>query len=380
MIARKHFIQPLAALLGFVSVHSWAQHAAAPVLPLGPVVASTVPANGDLNPYGVAFVPANFPGGALNAGDLLISNFNDKGNKPGRGTTLLRVQPNGTTSTFFQGTEPEGLNGGLAVLRKGFVIVGNLPSLDGTSATVQQGSLLVIDHKGALAATLTDAKLLNGPWELTVQDEGERALLFVSNALSGGVSRFELDLANGIALKNGVQIASGYTHKTDPAAFVVGPAGLLYDPHQDALYVTSSGDETIFRVANASRVTMDLGKGTVVFMDAMHLHGPLGLIRAPNGHLITANSDSVNADPKQPSELVEFTLAGEFVAQQSLDAANGGAFSLNITGAQANPFERFERFDRGGFERAAPAPVRIAAPNDNASTVTIWTLPSVPRD
>src|SRR5215469_12326697 len=39
---------------------------------------STVPANiGDVNPYGVAFVPSGFPtGGKLNAGDLLVSNFN----------------------------------------------------------------------------------------------------------------------------------------------------------------------------------------------------------------------------------------------------------------------------------------------------------------
>lgn len=38
----------------------------------------TIPANGDLNPYGVAFVPARFPrGGRVAAGDVLVSNFND---------------------------------------------------------------------------------------------------------------------------------------------------------------------------------------------------------------------------------------------------------------------------------------------------------------
>ena len=40
------------------------------------MVSSTIPANGDLNPYGVAFVPQNFPaGGQLAPGDVLISNF-----------------------------------------------------------------------------------------------------------------------------------------------------------------------------------------------------------------------------------------------------------------------------------------------------------------
>ena len=40
---------------------------------------STVPANGDLNPYGVAFVPTGVaPGGKLHAGEILVSNFNNK--------------------------------------------------------------------------------------------------------------------------------------------------------------------------------------------------------------------------------------------------------------------------------------------------------------
>jgi hypothetical protein len=45
------------------------------------LVSSTVPANGDLNPYGVAFVPPGFPaGGPLKPGDVLVSNFNNSKN------------------------------------------------------------------------------------------------------------------------------------------------------------------------------------------------------------------------------------------------------------------------------------------------------------
>src|ERR1700693_5643089 len=49
-----------------------------PFLP-GPIrVVSTVPDNGDGNPYGVAFVPSYFPsGGTINPGDVLVSNFNN---------------------------------------------------------------------------------------------------------------------------------------------------------------------------------------------------------------------------------------------------------------------------------------------------------------
>ena len=68
-------------------------------------VVSTIPANGDLNPYGVATVPHDFPaGGAVNPGDILVSNFNNSSNLQGTGTTIMRIQKQGPASPFFQGT------------------------------------------------------------------------------------------------------------------------------------------------------------------------------------------------------------------------------------------------------------------------------------
>ena len=85
-----------------------------PVLPVA-VTASTVAANGDMSPDGVAFVPARFPaGGILSAGDLLISNLANKEGKAGLGVSLVRVRPTGQQSTFFQGAGV-GLAAGLKV-------------------------------------------------------------------------------------------------------------------------------------------------------------------------------------------------------------------------------------------------------------------------
>ena len=54
---------------------------------------STLPPNGDVNPYGVAFVPDGFPaGGPLHPGDVIVSNFNNSGNLQGTGTTIVRVK------------------------------------------------------------------------------------------------------------------------------------------------------------------------------------------------------------------------------------------------------------------------------------------------
>jgi hypothetical protein len=72
------------------------------------IISSTMPSNGDLNPYGVAFVPPNFPsGGLLVPGDILVSNFNNSNNMQGTGTTIIKLTPNGiispagTATTFF---------------------------------------------------------------------------------------------------------------------------------------------------------------------------------------------------------------------------------------------------------------------------------------
>jgi hypothetical protein len=63
-------------------------------------IASTISSNGDLNPYGVAQVPAT--SGALIKGDILVSNFNNSSNLQGRGTTIVQISPSGTVSLFAQ--------------------------------------------------------------------------------------------------------------------------------------------------------------------------------------------------------------------------------------------------------------------------------------
>src|ERR1700688_4484180 len=83
----------LAASTGFAAAQTaQAQDAFIPKL----VNSSTVPSNGDLNPYGVAFVPVGFPaGGAIAAGDVLIANFNNIKNVQGTGTTIVQLTPRG---------------------------------------------------------------------------------------------------------------------------------------------------------------------------------------------------------------------------------------------------------------------------------------------
>ncbi len=62
------------------------------------VIASTVPGNGDVNPYGVAVIPRST--GDLFRGNVLVSNFNNKANVQGTGTTIVEVTPSGHQWVF----------------------------------------------------------------------------------------------------------------------------------------------------------------------------------------------------------------------------------------------------------------------------------------
>jgi hypothetical protein len=137
--------------------------------------------------------------------------------------------------------------------------VGNVPTLDGTASTIQPTSLLVIDRHGKLIETLSDNKLLDGPWDLTVIDEGLTAQIFVSNVLSGTITRLNVSLGfagETFTVNSKTQIASGYLHAPNMAAVVVGPTGLAYNPFLDVLYVASTGDNSIFAVPHP-RATAD---------------------------------------------------------------------------------------------------------------------------
>jgi hypothetical protein len=118
--------------------------------------------------------------------------------------------------------------------------------------------------------------------------------------------------------------------------------------------VASTGDNAVFVIQNASETQTDAGMGKLVYKDDVHLHGPLALALAPNGHLITANGDAVNPDPNQQSEIVEFTKSGKFVAQRTVDPSGqaGGAFGVAVAGSDDE--------------------VRFAAVDDINNTLEVW--------
>jgi hypothetical protein len=315
-------------------------------------IASTVPGNGDVNPYGLFQVPRSV--GNLTEGHFLVSNFNASTNFQGTGTTIVDIAPNGTLTQFAQislsatQTCPGGvgLTTALGVLKTGWVIVGSLPTSDGTSATAQAGCLIVLDSYGNVAETFYGS-LINGPWDMAVEDGEHSAKLFVTNVLQGAVAangnvvntgtvlRINLCVSekNMPSIESMTVIGSGFPVRTDPAALVIGPTGVGLSGDGDSdrddgpgrvLYVADSLKNRIAAIPDATRRTNSAGTGATLTWGGS-LNDPLGLTVAPNGHILVVNGDDGYA--------TEITPDGHQIARALLDSTgtppgNGALFGV----------------------------------------------------
>lgn len=279
---------------------------------------STVPENGDQNPYAMAFVPASV--GSLKQGDLLVDNFNNKDNLQGTGSTIISYSPaTGQMATFaaipanLQGCPGGvGLTTALAVLKSGWVIVGSAPSKDGTTKTLGRGCLIVLDSSGKVAGTIAGPDI-SDPWgNMAWIDDGAKATLFVSNVGFGigapgqpvqknaTVLRIEMSVANGKlpVVTDKTVIASGLSSQADQSVFLIGPTGLVLGKN-GTLYISDAIGNQVVAVENAVTRTDSAGTGRVVTKDGS-LQRPLAMAMAPNGNLLVTNGlngQAVEIDP-----------------------------------------------------------------------------------
>ena len=316
-------------------------------------IASTVPANGDVNPYGVAVVPRST--GDLVRGDVLVSNFNNLATTAnptglqGLGTTIVQVSPGGTVTPFAAlNGHVAGCPGGgvglttaLVVLRSGWVIVGSLPSADGhPDGLGQPGCLIVLDSHGNVREAFSGHGI-NGPWDMTALDLGGIAELFVTNVLNGITapapgSTTDSKANEGTVLRILItstpfapprrllttQIGSGFPETTDPGALIIGPTGVGL-ARNGTLYVADTVDSRIAAIPDAILRFSDDGTGRTVSA-GNHLNGELGLAVAPNGDILTVNS----ADPN----IVETTPDGQQVAVENIDLSTEGGAAGDLFG------------------------------------------------
>ena len=310
-------------------------------------IASTVPANGDVNPYGVAVVPAS--AGRLVAGDTLVSNFNSKANVQGTGTTVVEVSPSGSTVLFSQfDSLPAGescpggigLTTALAILPGGWVVVGSLPTGAGGSLPQPDpaGCLIVLNDSGTPVETFSNKDIV-GPWDLVATSSATSATLYVSNALGGNTSTdhgvpvagnctvVRLDLALNAsslpALTSSKVIGTDFPWRANSAALVLAPTGLALGAN-GTLFVDDSQTNSISAIPDAASRTDSLTASSSSIASGQGLDAPLGMLVAPGGDLVVVNGNNGNA--------TEFTDTGKHVTTKTLVKNGAGdLFGIAVT-------------------------------------------------
>jgi hypothetical protein len=304
-------------------------------------VASTVTANGDLNPYGVAVVPASV--GRLVAGDTLVDNFNDRHNVMGTGTTVVEVAPTGSTEVFANiSTLPAGQScpGGigltiaLTVLQGGWVVVGSLPTTTGgnLSGLPRVGCLIVLNDVGTAVETITNENL-DGPWGLTSTSNATSAQLFVADALGGtlGTAHGVPDEGNASVLRIDLRLSAtsppvvtkttvvgkAFPWRADQNALVLAPTGLALSPG-GTLYVADTLTDTISAISHARSRGNAVDANATIVSSGGSLDAPLGMSVLPDGDLAVVNGNN--------GDITEITPAGAQIATQTL--VNNGAGDL----------------------------------------------------
>jgi hypothetical protein len=326
--------------------------------------------------------------GNLTAGHVLVSNFNNSSNQQGTGSTIVDVAPNGSVTLFAHitaGALPGecpggvGLTTALVVLRSGWVIVGSVPTSNGSANTLGAGCLIVLDSFGNPVETFFGS-LVNGPWDMTAFESRNKAKLFFTNVLSGTaaangqvvdqgtVVRVNLNISasNMPSIESMTVVGSGFPQRADPVALVIGATGVgisqgcsedeeddcsmsiwksnskpgwkpdsRFDSKFDAensraLYVADTLNNRVAAIPDALDRTTSAGTGVTISAGGS-LNSPLGLVVAPNGHILTVNGGD--------GFITEITPGGSQIAKTLLDSTGSPAGVGALFGLAFDPNE-----------------------------------------
>jgi sugar lactone lactonase YvrE len=318
------------------------------------ILTSTIPDNGDQNPYAIAVSPVSV--GAIRAGDVLIDNFNNSNNLQGTGSTIVDYNPSTRKFSLFAkvpntlpGCPPGvGLTTAMAILKAGWVIVGSAPSTDGTTRTLGDGCLIVLDSGGQVVETLKSDNI-SDPWgNMAVIDNGTEATLFVSNSGFGvgppdrertiykkaTVLRIELALPEGRppVVKSETVIASGLSERAARDVFLIGPTGLALGRDGTTLYASDALNNRIIAIPDAPTRRDSAGTGRVITKDGL-LRRPLAMVMAPNGNLLVTSGKTgqvVEVDPITGRQLYAQWIDTD---RAQTPPGNGDLFGIAVTPA-----------------------------------------------
>lgn len=297
------------------------------------VIGSTVdPSNGDQGPRAISVASASH--GLLQAGQLLVCNFEDEGGTAGNGTTieLLAPKPGSKPARFVQSNSIEGCDGD--AITHSFDIFGSGMTSHDVVEFSSEAKVLRTYSGSPFKVPFADAfASAHGPYA--------PAFVFAGDAKAGSIiSISEGFYGDGKAL----QVADGFaTSGSTPA--MLGPSGLQYDKSLDTLYIVDGVTDTVVAFEHASNllepdeiIVQPGGKtfkckhkpatcGKLVKAGSP-LNAPIASALLPNGNLIVANTEGT------ANTLVELTPTGQILDTKVVDKSSAqGVFGLVATGS-----------------------------------------------
>lgn len=292
------------------------------------VIGSTIDSKfHQLNPYGLTVAPIT--AGDFQKGDLVVCNFNDKGNVQGTGFTIVALHPKPgskpllvSSSKTLVGCDALALSSGDDIWAAAFTANDN-PVISPTGT-------LEINIKG---------KPFDRPFgQIFAQPKGANAAFYATDAGDGTVVRINL----GSPFTYDV-IAKGFAVNHGKPGSILGPSGLAYDPKGDQLYVVDGTNNTVVAFSKVSTIPnggIIVEPGGKTFKgpsaaDARLLHaggplnGPISSALLPNGNLVVGNT----GNPSGANIMVEMTSLGKVLDTRNVDKGAAGAiFGMVATG------------------------------------------------
>jgi len=300
-------------------------------------IGSTVDSkNGDKGPRKISLVRSTF---VLQAGQLLVCNFENSAGTTGKGTTIevLNPKPRSKPVTFTQNTKISGCDGN--AITEANQVYGTGRGSNFVSKFDQTGSLKQ-SFSAFMAGPFDDVDAFCG---LPYAPED----IYVSNSQTGSVVKVAFTSVSGKTKLT--QVISGFAINKGFGWGVLGPSGLQYNNHRigslcnDTLYIVDGVDNTVIAVSNASNllekdeIVVQRGGKTFkcvhpsktcakVVYSGSPLNAPVASALLPNGNLIVANTKGGNT-------LVELTPTGKILATKTIDTSTTAhIFGLLATG------------------------------------------------
>ncbi len=294
-------------------------------------IGSTIPSNGDQNPYGLDV--AKTTAGKLQRGDLVVCNFNDSANVQGTGTTIVALHPHPGSTPTLVAQDPSLFGCDALALGSNDIIW--------ASAFAANDNPLV-SPGGAVLTTLP-----GGPWH------GPFGEAFAPGATRFGVASFyESNASDGSIVRININpgpkfsfdvIATGFPVNNGVPGSILGPSGLQYDDKHDRLYIVDGTNNALYALRHVSTIQaggISVGGGGSSFSGPFRhrarlifsgppLNGPISSALFSNGHLVLGNT----LDPNGKNLMVEITSHGRVLDVKNVDnGAAGAIFGMVATG------------------------------------------------